>query len=53
MPTPRPDTSVIRSAVEKPGVKMSEKSSLSGSASGASINPRARVVVVVEWWSEA
>ena len=41
MPTPRPDTSVTTSAVEKPGAKISIQTSLSGMLSDTSM-PRSR-----------
>jgi hypothetical protein len=43
MPTPRPETSVTVSAVEKPGAKIRFQTSASSSESGASM-PRSRAV---------
>ena len=43
MPTPRPDTSVICAAVEKPGAKISCHTSPSLSVSGAAM-PRSRAL---------
>ena len=44
MPTPRPETSVTTSAVEKPGAKISAQTSSSVIVSGASM-PRSRALV--------
>ena len=48
MPTPRPDTSLTASAVEKPGAKISAQTSASSRLSGA-CRPRSRALASSRW----